>query len=515
MAIDLSHRGSENFTLYTLHHSLGILVPIQISCILVMLDLEAQLLPAYPTLRRSSTVEPQVIASTKSDVSSNNDQKIGYCYGSQERTSQFCQQLEIRASLNTAYPRTFCRNRSATAPFRCLTAMPPEGSTRAGILPGYPILDRGSRDTEVGSEKRTFPAPSLITGLGKVSSARQTVFRKRKRSAVTLFRCLAAMPSEGSTRTGILPDCPSLDRRSRDEEIVFEPQTFWMLEINLQTPMSAFSVCNLKQAKQQAVLALTMDWLDTCVLCVRNRNTKRKHSSRASCPPLPIRFGLCTPGDPESTAVECAGILNQWGEGYLLDWVAIDNRLCTVRLEKPVKKSHNREVDHCLLRPQPTVVLTPLRATFMTSIESEREVSWTRKAKEIEEAQKVGIITIIIVDNMTSVINTDASLTYNHDFFESLIVKKRIKMDGEWTWCCLTTINPRCQVKVSAHTEREAWWTPKANEMEQPQKTGKARRLFQMIRVTNHQKRSMSETVEDQSGATIVNKGHLDHWTKH
>ncbi|KAG5446496.1 Cleavage and polyadenylation specificity factor subunit 3, partial [Clonorchis sinensis] len=35
-------------------------------------------------------------------------------------------------------------------------AMPPEGSTRAGILLGCPSLDRRSRDTEVGSEPRTF-----------------------------------------------------------------------------------------------------------------------------------------------------------------------------------------------------------------------------------------------------------------------------------------------------------------------------------------------------------------------
>ncbi|GAA57642.1 hypothetical protein CLF_113009, partial [Clonorchis sinensis] len=34
---------------------------------------------------------------------------------------------------------------------------------------------------------------------------------------------------------------------------------------------------------------------------------------------------------------------------------------------------------------------------------------------------------IIIIDSITSVFNTDASLPYNHDLFESLIVKKRIK----------------------------------------------------------------------------------------
>ncbi|GAA56722.1 laminin gamma 1, partial [Clonorchis sinensis] len=40
-----------------------------------------------------------------------------------------------------------------------------------------------------------------------------------------------------------------------------------------------------------------------------------------------------------------------------------------------------------------------------------------------------GSIIIIIMDSMTSVLNTDASLPYNHDLFESLIVKKKNK-DG-------------------------------------------------------------------------------------
>ncbi|KAG5451650.1 hypothetical protein CSKR_109130 [Clonorchis sinensis] len=37
---------------------------------------------------------------------------------------------------------------SVVTPFRCLAAMSPKGSTRAGILPGCPSLDRGSRETE-------------------------------------------------------------------------------------------------------------------------------------------------------------------------------------------------------------------------------------------------------------------------------------------------------------------------------------------------------------------------------
>ncbi|KAG5442301.1 hypothetical protein CSKR_109882 [Clonorchis sinensis] len=49
---------------------------------------------------------------------------------------------------------------------------------------------------------------------------------KKPRSAVTPSRCLAAMPSEGSMRAGILPGCPSLDRGSREAEVGFQPRTF-------------------------------------------------------------------------------------------------------------------------------------------------------------------------------------------------------------------------------------------------------------------------------------------------
>ncbi|KAG5442937.1 hypothetical protein CSKR_104780 [Clonorchis sinensis] len=45
-------------------------------------------------------------------------------------------------------------------------------------------------------------------------------------SGVKPFRCLVSMPPEGRTRAGILPDCPSLDRVSREAEVGFEPWTF-------------------------------------------------------------------------------------------------------------------------------------------------------------------------------------------------------------------------------------------------------------------------------------------------
>ncbi|KER32484.1 hypothetical protein T265_12812, partial [Opisthorchis viverrini] len=56
-------------------------------------------------------------------------------------------------------------------------------------------------------------------------------------SAVTPFRCRAAKPSERSTLAGILPGCPSLDRGSREVEVVFEPLAFW--SVNSGSPTTS------------------------------------------------------------------------------------------------------------------------------------------------------------------------------------------------------------------------------------------------------------------------------------
>ncbi|KER27408.1 hypothetical protein T265_05516 [Opisthorchis viverrini] len=104
--------------------------------------------------------------------------------------------------------------------------MPPEGSTRAEILPGCPSLDKGSREAEVGFEPRSVNTRS--NHLSPYSKNCSPIFFGRRHScfAVAPFRCLTAMPPEGSTRGGILPGCPSLDRGNRDEEVGFEPRTF-------------------------------------------------------------------------------------------------------------------------------------------------------------------------------------------------------------------------------------------------------------------------------------------------
>ncbi|KER29755.1 hypothetical protein T265_03666 [Opisthorchis viverrini] len=50
-------------------------------------------------------------------------------------------------------------NLSPVIPFRYLAAIPLKGSTMAGIVPGCPRLDRGSREAWVGFKPRTFRIP--------------------------------------------------------------------------------------------------------------------------------------------------------------------------------------------------------------------------------------------------------------------------------------------------------------------------------------------------------------------
>ncbi|KER21928.1 hypothetical protein T265_09860 [Opisthorchis viverrini] len=69
-------------------------------------------------------------------------------------------------------------------------------------------------------------------------------------SAVARLRRLVAMPTEGGTRVGILPGCPSLDRSSRDAEFRFERRTSrWEHIKDLTYSRKTFTIQMLKKNK--------------------------------------------------------------------------------------------------------------------------------------------------------------------------------------------------------------------------------------------------------------------------
>ncbi|KER23864.1 hypothetical protein T265_08363 [Opisthorchis viverrini] len=67
---------------------------------------------------------------------------------------------------------------------------------------------------------------------------------------------------------------------------------------------------------------------------------------------------------------------------------------------------------------------------------------WLKETLHVSFGQSNSTSTIIIIDSMTSVFNTDASLPYNHDLLESLIVKKRTH------WIRLKLMYAACQKQV-------------------------------------------------------------------
>ncbi|KER34120.1 hypothetical protein T265_00008 [Opisthorchis viverrini] len=81
-------------------------------------------------------------------------------------------QLDVLQPTSSCFSRYDIRDiATPVAPFRYLVAMLPEGGTRAGILPGYPSLNKSSRNAEIGLKPRTFRSkfcqPLLRTSVGK------------------------------------------------------------------------------------------------------------------------------------------------------------------------------------------------------------------------------------------------------------------------------------------------------------------------------------------------------------
>ncbi|GAA48472.1 hypothetical protein CLF_101653 [Clonorchis sinensis] len=117
--------------------------------------------------------------------------------------------------------------------------------------------------------------------------------------------------------------------------------------------LAAFNVRTLKQAGQQAALALTLESLGIYVCCVSE--TRIQDASiviELTAPSVSIRFRLRSSGDPEAAEAGCAGVgivLGQREKVSLFDWVPVDSHLCAVRVVTSVKESDKRQVDRCLL----------------------------------------------------------------------------------------------------------------------------------------------------------------------
>ncbi|KER29351.1 hypothetical protein T265_04012 [Opisthorchis viverrini] len=102
-------------------------------------------------------------------------------------------------------------NRSALTSFRCLAVILPEGSTRDGILPSWPNLDRGSREAEVRFEPRTLRCRA------------QNSTNKPNHSVVIPFRFSTITPPEGAKEDETLRSYRHLDNNCHCAGTGFRP----------------------------------------------------------------------------------------------------------------------------------------------------------------------------------------------------------------------------------------------------------------------------------------------------
>ncbi|GAA56371.1 kanadaptin [Clonorchis sinensis] len=179
-----------------------------------------------------------------------------------------------------------------------------------------------------------------------------------------------------------------------------------------------------------------------------------------------------------------------------------------------------------------------VRYQMKVSVRADREVWWTRKVKEMEEAQRASnarrLFQLIRVTGHRKphrsivpksifkprrpvclaafnigTLKPTGSLEHRIPGRTVAVLKCRRNVPAGPEHH-LTRRVVRYQMKVSVRADREVWWTRKVKEMEEAQRASNARRLFQLIRVTGHRKPHTSARVRHlwrQSGISLDLKG--------
>ncbi|KAG5445444.1 hypothetical protein CSKR_103747 [Clonorchis sinensis] len=352
--------------------------------------------------------------------------------------------------------------------------------------------------------------------------------KKEDRSAVTPFRCLAAMPSKISTRAAILPGCPSLGMESREAEVGFEPRTFRKTAV---TSAAEFAGSGFYTSLPSHCLTASGSFPPFTWLCEKNPSRKSVdwHAQHVAKPAQPMQCDqfiyrgtlhfagvkrmpnreaelvrlfniLCitTASDPRRamSSAYSISVSGRPGSASTPQAVEADNESSMIVSMTKLKRKGERgqpcltPLDvvnseesfpdncrhapfcrHLLFVPYSTSKLCQMGHQGFSAFFEEGWIetvrSWDLRAPSYALPAgmdfRASIMDSDLADiHITSVFNTNASLPYNHGLFESLIVKKRINMDGEGTYCSLTTIIPRC---LQLQTLIQAIWIETDNKI--------------------------------------------------
>jgi hypothetical protein len=165
----------------------------------------------------------------------------------------------------------------------------------------------------------------------------------------------------------------------------------------------------------------------------------------------------------------------------------------------------------------PRIATEKLKNTIIKEIYQNRLLQCLPSGRISDVSSHWSMISTTVHDAGVSVCGTAQPATFKHWISEKTVAlldsRKQIPPGNNY--------NPirriiRRQVKMSVRADREAWWTKKAEEMEEAKNAGNVRRLFQLIRATGPRKPMVSETIKNHNGSLISNKSErLDRWAEH
>ncbi|KER27964.1 LOW QUALITY PROTEIN: hypothetical protein T265_13682 [Opisthorchis viverrini] len=476
-----------------------------------------------------------------------------------------------------------CRSAvTAVAPFRDLTAMPPEGSIRVGILPGYPSLDRGRREAEAGFVPRTFRSVILIVMEEQMLFENLDEKLEDELAVVLLIECLASSPvitttwlsinfelpigeAEGTpeTRTktsivsspqlccSILPISSTFDTKpgkkvSPKKTVPEKPVAFISKSTDQEEEEEEFLTSAVLRSSKRKRLIIDSDeetTTDPVEKVPQSRASPRKSADRdqktttkatkkilaadsetdsptpkpargrrprsaaaateteressIASPSRESRTTVCSPKKPQASKPKSPVKMNRRRRQVLKTFMDDDGYMVTEKVWESASEN-DEEPDEPIEAVQSAVDAKP--CVSPSKHDTDARLTGTPTLGSTAGLATDGLIIIIINDSMTSVLNTNASLPYSHDLFESLIVKKRIKTFTQAIWIETDNKNATDIVRITRSPSWKASSTDSTQAFRDLPHTplpghGLATSLFTPLRIGHGKQYSLRQTM--------------------
>ncbi|KER29029.1 hypothetical protein T265_04218 [Opisthorchis viverrini] len=249
----------------------------------------------------------------------------------------------------------------AVAPFQCLAAMLPEGSTRAGIMPGCPSLDRGGRirTTDLPVSKFALHLLGPPRPLNNIGSCFLMLHCGRPQ----LSSCpdvsdltVSQLPMNRTYTNKLRPHQPSRSAVSRVALLAAYSRVGKRKQFSSKTSLLSLShtftsnICASSGADSLRHFEINVQTSASCPSeCFQSSHSETSGTTSCSCSHTEFawnRLSYVSESIIQDVITAAAAGCGEFGiilshqiEGYVLDYIRVDSRLYAVRLATSLKVS--------------------------------------------------------------------------------------------------------------------------------------------------------------------------------